>query len=61
VLASAYRGQDFAWRQTPLWNSALPQDWIRWVSLREMPKSGETIILWARDDLFLDSATSTTP
>ena len=61
ALASAYRGQDFAWRQTPLWNSALPQDWIRWVSLREMPKSGETIILWARDDLFLDSTTSTTP
>jgi hypothetical protein len=61
ALASAYRGQDFAWRQTPLWNSALSQDWIRWVSLRQMPQSGETIILWVRDDLFLDSATSTTP
>ena len=61
VLASAYRGQDFAWRQTPIWNIALQQEWIRWVSLREMPQSGETIILWARDDLFLDSATSTTP
>jgi hypothetical protein len=61
ALASAYRGQDFTWRQTPLWNSALPQDWIRWVSLRQMPQSGETIILWVRDDLFLDSATPNIP
>ncbi len=56
VLVSAYRGQDFSWRQTPMWENALPADWIRWVTLREMPQSGETIILWARDDLFLDSA-----
>ncbi|MDP2777773.1 MAG: hypothetical protein Q8O48_09010 [Anaerolineales bacterium] len=53
VLVAAYRGQDFTWRQTPLWNATLPNDWIRWITLREMPQSGETIILWARDDLFL--------
>jgi len=58
ALSSAYRGQDFAWRQPPLWNIALPQDWVRWVALREMPQTGETIILWARDDLFLNSAPS---
>ena len=56
ILASAYRGQDFTWRQNPLWNTALPSDWIRWATLRDMPQAGETIILWARDDLFLDSA-----
>lgn len=54
VLVAAYRGQDFTWRQTPLWNATLPNDWIRWITLREMPQTGETIILWARDDLFLD-------
>ncbi|MDP1780053.1 MAG: hypothetical protein Q8K73_07250, partial [Anaerolineales bacterium] len=54
ILVAAYRGQDFTWRQTPLWSAALPRDWIRWITLREMPQSGETIILWARDDLFLD-------
>jgi hypothetical protein len=59
VLVSAYRGQDFSWRETPLWENALPTDWIRWVTLREMTQSNETIILWARDDLFLD--TSATP
>ncbi len=61
VLASAYRGQDFPWRQTPLWNVTTPKDWVRWVALREMPMSGETIILWVRDDLFLNSPSVTTP
>jgi hypothetical protein len=61
VLSSAYRGQDFTWRQTPLWNVTVPQDWVRWVALREMPQTAETIILWARDDLFLDSTPSITP
>ena len=61
VLVSAYRGQDFNWRQTPMWNETLSTDWIRWVALRDMPQAGETIILWARDDLFLDSAPAATP
>jgi hypothetical protein len=34
---------------------------MRWISLREMPQTNETIILWARDDLFLDSESSTAP
>jgi hypothetical protein len=61
ALSSAYRGQDFIWRQTPLWNPTILQDWIRWVSLREMPQTGETIILWARDDLFLDASHPVVP
>lgn len=62
ALASSYRGQDFTWRQTPLWNDTLsPQSWIRWVTLRQMPQSGEVIILWARDDLFLGSPSNTIP
>ena len=61
VLVSAYRGQDFAWRQTPMWNETLSTDWIRWIALRDMPQDGETIILWARDDLFIDSAPESTP
>ncbi len=53
-LVSAYRGQDFTWRQTPMWSTALAADWMRWVALREMPQAGETILLWVRSDLFLD-------
>lgn len=54
-LAAAYRGQDFVWRQTPLWDALLPTDWLRWYVTREMPVESETIVLWARDDLFLDA------
>jgi hypothetical protein len=55
VLASAYRGQDFNWRQTPLWSSTPLNAWFRWVTLREISYGGETIILWARNDLFIDN------
>ncbi len=54
-LAAAYRGQDFVWRQTPLWDVLLPTDWLRWYFFRDMPMESEAIVLWARDDLFLDA------
>lgn len=54
VLVAAYRGQDFNWRQTYLWNISPFDVWVRWVTLREISYAGESIILWARDDLFLD-------
>ncbi len=51
-LASAYRGQDFNWRQTPFWDS-FPS--VRWLILHELPSSAETVVLWVRNDLFIDS------
>jgi hypothetical protein len=54
-LPAAYRGQDFTWRQTPQWDLLIPPDWIRWLVFRELPREQETIILWARDDLFPDA------
>lgn len=54
ILSSGYRGQDFNWRQTPLWNVSPINAWFRWVTLRDISYGGETIILWARDDVFID-------
>ena len=54
-LPSAYRGQDFTWRGTPLWQQIRYPDWIRWLVFRQLPAEQETIILWARDDLFPDA------
>ncbi len=51
-LASAYRGQDFVWRQVPNWQTT---NWPRWIAIREVPTQSEQIILWARNDLFFDS------
>jgi hypothetical protein len=49
---SAYRGQDFLWWETPMWNGALPDDWTRWLVFREAPALKESVILWARSDFF---------
>ncbi len=54
-LSASYRGQDFAWRQTISWEIATAPNWLRWLAYREMTQSGEPIVLWARNDLFLDS------
>jgi hypothetical protein len=54
-LPSAYRGQDFIWRQTPQWQDIKAPDWIRWLVFRQLPRESETVILWARDDLFPDA------
>ena len=51
-LASAYRGQDFNWRQFPAWD-LFPS--LRWFIMHEAPSSSETLILWVRNDLFIDS------
>jgi hypothetical protein len=61
TLPSAYRGQDFIWRQTPQWATAQSPEWIKWFVFRQLPVDSETIILWARDDLFPDARVNTTP
>ena len=55
-LAAAYRGQDFTWNQQTTWTSNNLNDWLHWIVLRDMPQSYDTILLWARADLFLDTA-----
>ncbi|RIK31582.1 MAG: hypothetical protein DCC56_05205 [Anaerolineae bacterium] len=54
-LPSAYRGQDFTWRRQPPWANLQTQDWLKWFVFRDLPMENETIILWARDDLFPDA------
>jgi hypothetical protein len=54
-LPSAYRGQDFTWRQPLNWDGSQTPDWVRWLVYRQLPRETETIILWARDDLFPDA------
>jgi hypothetical protein len=59
-LPSAYRGQDFIWRQRVLWEGIRGPDWLRWLVYRQLPRENETIILWVRDDLFPDARENTT-
>lgn len=54
-LPAAYRGQDFTWRQRVQYESMQRPEWWRWLVNRQLPRENETIILWARDDLFPDA------
>jgi hypothetical protein len=60
-LPSAYRGQDFTWRQRPQWEIIRGADWLKWIIFRQLPVDNETIILWARDDLFPDAREGAAP
>ncbi len=60
-LPSAYRGQDFTWRQRPQWEIIQTPDWVKWLVFHELPMDSETIILWARDDLFPDARENNQP
>lgn len=55
-LPIAYRGQDFNWRREPYWDIAGFYEWIKWTVFRELPYETETIILWVRNDLFIDTS-----
>jgi len=58
ALVAAYRGQSFAWRSTPVWQLF---DFFQWLPFHETAHQTETIILWARGDLFPDTRPGTTP
>jgi hypothetical protein len=59
----AYRGQDFLWTSHPGWAGALPPQWWQWATKRQAPVQFESLVLWARSDLFpeesVDSGSNT--
>jgi len=57
-LPIAYRGQDFTWRREPYWEIAGFYEWIKWSVFRELPYETETVIVWVRNDLFIDKSQS---
>jgi hypothetical protein len=57
-LPIAYRGQDFSWRREPFWDIAGIYEWIKWSVFRELPYDAETVVVWVRNDLFIDTGQS---
>jgi hypothetical protein len=60
-LSAYYRGEDFVWYQSPAWDEALPEEWLRWFIYHQMSQHKESLTLWARGDLFFDSGETTLP
>jgi hypothetical protein len=61
AFGAEYRGQDFIWRRYPAWNTADFPQWLRWLAIHEIPQGEESILLWARTDLFLDAQNQPKP
>jgi hypothetical protein len=57
-LPIEYRGQDFTWRREPFWEITGIYEWIKWSVFRKMPYESETVIVWVRNDLFIDTSQS---
>lgn len=55
ALAAAYRGQSFVWRRTAVWDQTGFGDWLQWLPFHQISQQSETVILWVRSDLFIDS------
>jgi len=53
-ISSAYRGQDFVLSKKPIWDDLPLDGWLRWIAYRKIPEQTEIVVLWARNDLFLD-------
>ena len=51
----SYRGQDFIWYERSGWSGSLPESVWAWITARTAPINSESIVLWARSDLFPDS------
>ena len=60
-LPIAYRGQDFTWRRDPFWDIAGIYEWIKWSVFRDLPYESETVIVWVRNDLFIDTSQNLPP
>jgi hypothetical protein len=53
-ISSAYRGQNFVLSRKPVWEGLPLDGWLRWIAYRKIPEQTESVVLWARNDLFLD-------
>ncbi|MBA4420774.1 MAG: hypothetical protein C0391_06475 [Anaerolinea sp.] len=51
-LGDQFRGQDFIFEQTVNWQDFSGLDWIAWIVHRKVITTNNSIILWARADLF---------
>lgn len=49
---SEYRGQDFSWGVSTPWSLLSPNEWAHWLAFGDVIEQQDSIILWARNDLF---------
>jgi len=61
ALNADYRGQDFVMSSSAPWSIMVGEDWLKWLAWNQVTPQNDTIVLWARNDLFPDVSGGTTP
>lgn len=59
-LPSVYKGENFVLSETPVWDSLSTDGWFTWLAFRRIQVQKDLLVLWARDDLFVDTGQSQT-
>ncbi len=59
-LAASYRGDGFDLLQQPDWSLFLPDEYVPWLIFHKAPQRSQSVILWARVDLFPGGTLTTT-
>ena len=54
-LSAKYRGEALVLHETAGWGKASSDVWLKWFMYRQMPLLRDSVILWVRSDLMLDS------
>jgi hypothetical protein len=52
---ASYRGQEILWTSRVDYDNMSASDWLRWFTLRQAPIINESLLIWARNDLFTGS------
>jgi hypothetical protein len=50
-----YRGQELLWTSRPDCDNMSASNWLKWFALRQAPEKTDSLLLWARNDLFKGS------
>jgi hypothetical protein len=61
ALNADYRGKDFVMSSSAPWSIMVGEDWLKWLAWNQVTPQNDTIVLWARNDLFPDVSGGTTP
>ncbi len=57
-LSGSYRGETFAWYTTADWGTLDAYSFLDWIFHRKVNQSTTNLILWVRQDLFLENSQS---
>jgi hypothetical protein len=61
-LTAKYRGEPLVLHETGAWDQASSSDLLKWFIYRQLPLQQDSVILWVRSDLMIDSQdTAPTP